>query len=50
MKNFTRLSFALVVAAALAGAGCEKRDGTGAAPGATTTSPAPMSSASAASQ
>jgi len=54
MKNLTRLSFIAVIAAALLGAGCNKRDDAG-APGAgggtaggTTT--APMSSASAASQ
>jgi hypothetical protein len=51
MKNFTRLSFIAVVAAALLGAGCNKRDDAG-TPGAGggTAGTAPMSSASAASQ
>jgi hypothetical protein len=53
MKNFTRLSFIAVIAAALLGAGCNKRDeaGTPAAGGGTAgTTTAPMSSASAASR
>jgi len=51
MKNLTRLSFIAVMAAALLGAGCNKRDDAATPPASGGATPAtPMSSASAASQ
>lgn len=52
MKNLARLSFIAVMAAALIGAGCNKRDDAGAPPaaGGGAAPATPMSSASAASQ